>query len=679
MNLSFTQLILASEWRFLRQFVMIMANGLDRLEKLFSGTRRKEKAAQDTKPSESTQIFPSPAYLRPTSLHMMPRDPRGEGYERHAEDKGRSQSAPGPYRDDGRIPSEQTSPKRTDCLPVQNGSPSVVPSEVDLPYASSVAPRLSGFRFPEASLFFKEEIMRISGRLTPPATPLERSPHGDILKRVQSTDEKRPADYPLNHISALFKPPHINSESGRGIKDDAAESLRLLPSPIITGSGTVRLRRKQSASSGLTTPSPTAPPRGVAQPKISLFPKQRPYPPFQVPSIDSPPASDNGEDCPGLQIKPSMSTTSLPTPDSAVGPSLGSPSRFWTPDGEDQRNKRVAQETWGCRQGDPASGDRVFVSREGVLRSRLLQRSASAVSLSSVTSQIISERILREPMLGDFYSLSDDDIAEFQEPSPTLNALEAPGLPPKDDTKPANTSSPFRGLPVKATRPTPLVDSLTGEMTPTYTPIDSKFLTLECPLNGAAATQGAIWAARIAKKYHFDMIYVVSLWPIAAGHHWDPSRRPLADSPNIATFGPPSPGCAVVARPNLLMTGRLLAGYGLNEVVSPFQVGVDAHLKRLKSNEWEEYRDKAADIDELSQGWARSFYADYVPLPYSTTTRESQSKYRSPNRGIVFAGYSKRRHKSMMIPSHRSSERRVFLNRLLSDARTLVDALIKWT
>ncbi|RYP58259.1 hypothetical protein DL770_010466 [Monosporascus sp. CRB-9-2] len=373
-----------------------------------------------------------------------------------------------------------------------------------------------------------------------------------------------------------------------------------------------------------------------------------------------------------------MSTTSLPTPDSSIGPSLGSPSRFWTPDGEDQRNKGVARETWGCRQGDPASGDKILISSEGVLRSRLLQRSTSAVTLSSVTSQIVSERILREPTLDDFYSLSDDDIAEFQAPSPILNSVEAPEPPPKDAAKPPYTNSPFRRLPVKAPRPAPLVDSLTGEMLPPHTPIDYKFLTLECPLNGAPATQGAIWAARIAKKYHFDMIYVVSLWPIAAGNHWDPSRRPLADSPNIATFGPPHPGCAVVARPNLLMTGRLLAGYGLSEVASPFQIGADAHLKRLKSNEWEEYRNKAADIDELSQGWARSFYADYVPLPHSTTARESRSKDRSPNRGIVFAAYSKRRHTSM-IPSHRSSERQVFLTRLLSDARTLVDALIEWT
>ncbi|RYP70970.1 hypothetical protein DL769_004803 [Monosporascus sp. CRB-8-3] len=609
---------------------------------------------------------------------MTPRDPRGDGYERHPEDKGRSQSAPGPYRDSGRIPPEQTSPKQAECLQVQNGSPSTLHSEMELPYDSSVAPRLSEFRFPEDSLFLHDEIMRISGKLTPPANSFGRSPRGDTLERVQSTDEKRPADYPPNHISTRFNPPHINSEGGQGIKDDAVESLRLLPSPIITRSGTVRLRRKHSASSGLTTPSPTTPPRGVAQPKISLFPKQRSFPPFQVPRTDSPPASDNGEDCPVLQIKPSMSTTSLPTPDSSVGPSLGSPSRFWTPGGEDQRNKRVARESWGCRQGDPTSGDKVLISCDGVLRSRLLQRSTSAVTLSSATLQIVSERILREPTLDDFYSLSDDDIAEFQAPSPILNALGAPEPSPNNAAKLAYTNSPLRGLPVKAPRLIPLVDTLTGEMSPPYTPIDSKFLALECPLDGAAATQGAIWAARIAKKYHFDMVYVVSLWPIVAGNHWDPSRRPLAGSPNAATFGHPSPDCAVAARPNLLMTGRLLAGYGLNEVVSPFQIGADAHLKRLKSNEWEEYRNKAADIDELSQGWARSFYTDYVPLPHSTTARESQPKDRSPNRGIVFAAYSKRRHKSM-IPSHRSPERQVFLNRLLSDARTLVDALIEWT
>lgn len=662
-----------------RMPIIIMANGLDRLEKLFTSSRRKEKVVQGKKVLEPKHVFPSPSYLRPTSIHMTPRDARGEERKCLAEDRGRSQSLPEPNFNEGWRSSERRSPKHNNQRQTQNDSIRTLPSPVGHNSDSSAAPRLSEFRFPEDALFRHDELAKISGSVSPSTITSNPPSSANMENSTQLYDGKRSFDCPPNHIFCQLNPQDSSSNSGTRHEENfnVSESLELLPSPIIVRSSRAKLRRQSITRSRSTTHSPMISPKQVLEPKFSLFPKQCSIPQFPIPGIISPPASDNGEDHSSSPIKRSLSTTSLPTPSSSAAPSLRSPNGYWTPgEDEDREAKRETWETWGCRHDDPTRDDDTPKSNDGIPRSRLLRKSASIATLSAVTSRIANEGDLREPTLDDFWGLCDDDIAETEVVYPTLNIHKAPTPPPKDTKYSQNTPC---NLPVKSYRPATVINPMSGDITPPCTPTNSNFLTLECGLYGNEGTQGALWCARIAGKYHFDMVYVVSLWPNAIRTHWDPSRRLVADSPTVE-ISPTSPlGCPVAAHPKSVMTGRLLAGFGLDNVVTPFQIGSDAHLKGLKSNDWEEFRNQTADMNGLSHGWAHSFYSDYISITDSTALGGgSPSVDRSPNRGIIFAAYTKRKNEPM-IPSNRSAARNEFFDRLLSDATTLVDALIDWT
>ncbi|KAK7753288.1 hypothetical protein SLS62_004807 [Diatrype stigma] len=302
------------------------------------------------------------------------------------------------------------------------------------------------------------------------------------------------------------------------------------------------------------------------------------------------------------------------------------------------------------------------------------RRSANAVTLSVVAAQIANERDLWEPTLEDFYNLSDDDIAE-SETSSMIHTQEAPTPPPKDAKYLQNIS---HTLPVRGSHPATSISPLTGDITPPCTPINSNFLALECGSYGAEGTQGAIWCARLAEKFQLDMVYVVSLWPDTTRTRWNPSRHLVAESSISGNSTTGSVGCAIEVHPKLTMTGRLLAGYGLDETVTPFQIGTDDHMKRLKSHGWEEFQNRKVGINELSHGWAHSFHKDYVPVVDLPSFADPFSRDKSPNSGIIFVAYTKRTDELMTTKSN-SSEKKKFLDSLLGDVTALVDALIDWT
>ncbi len=443
-----------------------MANGFDRLEKLFSSSRRKDKAVQEKKSFETKHVFPSPSYLRPTSIHMMPRAARVEDHEGFAEDRGRSHSLPGPKFNEqlptsGRRPSTKygqscRSPKGHIRTP-----DSVIEHSHDS--SSSAAPRLSEFRFPEDSLFLHDELLRISRGASPPINSSTSRLRENKAKEHQSAIEKRSKrslDYPPTHISSQFNPRDSGSasENRSRERENSVESLILLPAPIITRSSTVILRRQGSVRHRSTATSPTTPTKQASEPKFSLFPKQPHIPPYPTTLIDSPPASDNGEDHFSSTIKRSKSTTSLPTPDSSVAPSLGSPTGFGTPrQEEDWQSKRDTWETWGYRPDDPAGGCDLEKSNDSALRSRLLRKSASTSTLSIVTSQIVKDRTLWEPTLDAFFELDDDDVAEPRLASSMPDAHKAPKPPPKAPTPPPKDTprldTNFRDLPLQSSFP----------------------------------------------------------------------------------------------------------------------------------------------------------------------------------------------------------------------------------
>ena len=669
---------------------VVMASSLDRLEKLFSSARRKNKVVQEKKAAKQQheRTFPSPSFLRPTSIQMMPRDARGQDCEGVTEDRGRTYSLPEPNPNDEWPSSTLLSlyhdhHDKAQAEPLRDFLSTAPEPGVD----TSIAPRLSEFKFPEDALFRHDEILRISGEVSPRPESSKTTPDEIIKKGEESPRDRRSLDHPLTHISSQLNvgKPRLGATLRVG-KSGEAEPHMLLPSPIITRSGTVTRKRTPSTSSAatLTSPtSPTSPSKQVFESKFSLFPKQRSREPFHVPQVDSPPASDGEEDHAIISTKRPVSTSSLPTPDRSTTSSLGSPSRLQIPGSEENRcSKRDTWEAWGHRVDDPISGidfseDTKDEDHEGGVKLQPVRRSSSAATLSVLTGHGPKENILREPTIEEFYALSDEALAEPLLASPILNPHSTPELPPKDTDAPSLTPPE---LYTKRNSATGAVTSQsTGEMTPPYTPKDPRFLAMDSTRHDVIGAQGAIWCARIADKYHFDMIYVVSLWPKAAGSKWDPSCRPLAESPIKSIPGAALRNCPVELHPKSAITGRLLAGYGLGEVITPFQIATKPHLKLLISGQWEEYHNKPDSEEDISHGWAHAFYSDYVPVVGAEPCDQtgSPSKIPDPNRGIVFGAYVKHKNR-INILGKQGPEKQAHFDRILADVRTLIDALVVW-
>ena len=678
-----------------------MASGLDRLEKLFNSARRKNKAAQEKKAAQKKQesVFPSPSFLRPTSIQMMPRDARGQNLGAVPEDRGRSHSLPEPNPNDEwpsstLLSSDHEPYEQAKDEPLRDFLSSGPKSNDDHDDDVSIAPRLSEFKFPEDALFRHDEIMRISGEASPQTESSGSTLSKMTTKGGQSPREKRSLDHPPTHISSQLNTPGPKMGATLQVgKSGKAEPQMLLPSPIITRTGTVTQKRPTSTGSEatLTSPtSPTSPPKQAFESKFSLFPKTRPRAPFPVPNLDSPPASDNEEDNAASQAKRPVSTSSLPTPDRSTTSSLESPSRFqMLGDEEERQYKRNTWETWGRRSADPAPGTNAQESNarenDEDIPSELLRQPASVATLSVIIGRAAArESIIQAPTIEDFYGLSDDAVAEPLSAPPALNpgsvSEPSPPPPPKDTAPSRPTTS--REPSDKDDTPLPHITSHpTGDTTPPCTPKDAQFLTVDCAPHDVVGAQGAIWCARIAEKYHLDMVYVVSLWPEAAGAQGDPSsRRPLAGSPVKSVPGAALRNCAVTLHPKSATTGRLLAGYGLGEVVSPFRIAHEPHLGLLRSTGWAEYHTRPASAEDLSHGWAHAFYSDRVAADGGDDAEPGRpaTPPDGPNRGIVFGAYVKRANRAR-VTGRKGPEKQAHLDRMLADVRTLVDALIDWT
>lgn len=184
----------------------------------------------------------------------------------------------------------------------------------------------------------------------------------------------------------------------------------------------------------------------------------------------------------------------------------------------------------------------------------------------------------------------------------------------------------------------------------------------------------AFQAARIAKKYDFDFLYVINFWPKEMSHLHrpsDPSNHPsipssALSSPTSSFSKPPSilysptsdcpttknstprhslhapsdtgstgsggdfhiadccPESAGILGggggprpPRAAVAGRLLAAYGLNTLDGPFRPGARAHRKILRegTDGWIEYRKTDARDNEFARGYARSYYTSTDEVP----------------------------------------------------------------
>ncbi|CAM1507058.1 Fc.00g066990.m01.CDS01 [Cosmosporella sp. VM-42] len=264
-----------------------------------------------------------------------------------------------------------------------------------------------------------------------------------------------------------------------------------------------------------------------------------------------------------------------------------------------------------------------------------LRRALSQSSLAPSSSRLsLSSSALREPAFNEFLNLSDDDIAE--------DSLDSPILPP------------LRELPPASTMLTPAIAS----------PLSQPLLTLTPPYASRPAAAAAFEAARIAKRYNFDLVYVVNLWPDKA--------RPQTSSPDHDDSASFNSDFSTGSSKGL--TGRLLAAYGLENVKSPFQISALVHGKILRSDGWIEYRNHEACNDEFARGYACAFYTGrYSRNGSITSTSASSTKAGKVDRGIVFAAYRKPRADGAMLGVCSDKDE---LANVYQDAETLVEMLI---
>lgn len=189
-------------------------------------------------------------------------------------------------------------------------------------------------------------------------------------------------------------------------------------------------------------------------------------------------------------------------------------------------------------------------------------------------------------------------------------------------------------------------------------------LTLSPPYSSRPATVAAFEAARIAKRYNFDLVYVVNLWP-------DKTRSSTSslNQEQRASFDSRSSASSSAA-----MAGRLLAAYGLECVNSPFQISANIHGKILRSGGWIEYRNQEDCPNEFARGYACAFYTgrysknDSIHSNASTTVKPSLV-----DRGIVFAAYRKPRDDGSVLGIHSDKAE---LAKVYQDAEALVEMLI---
>lgn len=306
--------------------------------------------------------------------------------------------------------------------------------------------------------------------------------------------------------------------------------------------------------------------------------------------------------------------------------------------------------------------------------------------------------VFDEPHVREFLSLTDDDLAEIK--------VVSPSKPPK-----------------RRAPPPPILSPNVRTNTPA-----KRIMTPQSP--HVASNEVAAWeAARIAKKYDFDVVYVANFWPSGMNHlhnpqeprsKWQDTKTTSPTSTSFATgpeipininstprnsiqnsinvqgelSSPVSDCCPNSARttprvPNRL-NGCLLAGYGLDTIQAPFRLSARLHKKILRSEGWIEHRNSEAKDNEFARGYARSFYTGTVTASAPTidapsrraSAPEAGQRYAAKNgghrnksvqvnRGIVFVAFRRPRGHGGTVHSSQAE-----LNALEREAETLVELIL---
>ncbi|KAI0203976.1 hypothetical protein F4808DRAFT_476297 [Astrocystis sublimbata] len=639
-----------------------MTNGFEKLERLFTGSRKKARGDQKTTTQRKTSVpstrshgsssplFPSPPYLRPTSTHMTPRNAQVEDHERT---KGRSQSVPTLQEALDKRSSISSSSTVVSRPSRSNAS---APPLRRTSRHSHVSPRSVRFRFPEDSLFRSYGPKRTSADSGKEDVSQEQSP------RSLAAEPQGLLDWSPKHLSLLFNPLEFKAPprvSSRRLKNDGTEPT-LLPSPDFPS---LELPSENHESIGTPNreglPSPSISPRSSVQ-KLTLDLREQSPSFHEKPTPDSPAPSIAHKRRPSINRFMSLRNIG-PSDRSTIRTTPVSLSIFPVTTDNYCRSKRNARRTWGNRLEDSQSLRGLLSGDSKVIPRPTLRKSASTSTLSILTPQVSIDRVLAEPTFDDFFALSDDDIAEGRPPTP------APMTPLSDIPHDKNYLPPSQQQLA--------FQHKQEELTPPDTPTDCQLLTFNYSPTKYKDTFGALWAAILANKYDFTVLYVLSLWPVGDSiDHLNHSDTTPVSEPDTAQATSRNKLVSSTKRPKI--SGRLLAAYGLSEVPSPFEIATDTHLAALDCDRWNEYRNIDAGPNDISRGWIRPFYIDGSPVPVATKVKGSRAKDYFKNRGIVFAAYSK--HTSTpFIPMKASPEQDLLLQQLYTDAKSLVDALVR--
>ncbi|KAK6841551.1 hypothetical protein PG987_002411 [Apiospora arundinis] len=641
-----------------------MASSLERLEKLFNVSRKRDKISAGNSPALDSFVFPSPSYMNPKSMRMTPRE---EEFSRekstdsgfHIDGGSRSSLPDTDDHFERRSSSNYARARKTVTSRSSNCSGNSSLSS-EYPRGSDAARQLSKFKFPEDSLFRHN-----------PAAPLtsDTSPrHANVAEGAPKTPEAEPFEHGLldwspRHISMLLSPLEPAPRADHlapAARDDTAESMILKPSPIERPSGIPGSRSPPSTLAGNWGRRSRQGPK-IPERKLSLFPKLESSFRVSQPLTYSPPVSDSEDSLQRTSRSFSAADTSVGSVPTTI-PERSSTSDYHGNDGTDKFQRESPRNTMAARQAESALG-KGETGHIAVLPRSRLKRTQSAITLSLMASNIAKEHILQEPTLDDIYALSDEDIAEARPSTPFANAQKPPPLPPKD--MPNRTTKKRGPAGLKSHKPPAIaIKPISGEITPPETPTEPLFIDPSLP-NNAAGALGAIMAAGIAKKYSFDVVYLVNLWP-------QESKDPFYSPEQGSGANPGSTHCSTgVMKPEAPSNGRFLAAFGLSDLEEPFKIYTKVHLKILQFTEWLEYEKPATLSDAISRGWMHSFNCHRGSTNQENTTCPMNS-------GLVFAAYRKQKN-PLEVPVKGTWERKKFLEDLYADAKILVDTLSERT
>ncbi|KAI0395080.1 hypothetical protein F5Y17DRAFT_223980 [Xylariaceae sp. FL0594] len=470
-----------------------MTNGLEKLERLFSGSRRRERGRSKTTQKQqkapvasirqpSSPIFPSPSYLRPTSMHMTPRDPQIDKPEK---DKSRSYSVP---------TIRQALIKRSSGA----SSITVVARQPSRPLAPASSPghrnrdsqatsQIARFRFPEDSLF---KGSRRAGSPDEAETKyLSRDPSPRACA-AELPSESSLSDWNPKPISCLFNPLDFATYANGDLQafiNDGAEST-LLPSPEFAPSTLLSDKYDKAEEANLLSEAFFPQSKCHSVQKLTLSLRQQSLLHLGQPNPDSSPASDREQEIPSFGIRRSSSLSATFSPCSSRPDTPLMPSSAF-------RRGRIARETWGNRFQDLRLRHSSERLSEVVTNATPLRNSASTSTLSLLEYQLGADNVLSEPSFDDFYSLSDDDIAESLPPVAVFDCRAPPTPSPKFQPRPSGKSQ----LQLSLASQSAVSGHPPGELTPPCTPITLHFIARPYSPIASLATVGVQLAAELAR------------------------------------------------------------------------------------------------------------------------------------------------------------------------------------